>query len=203
MCYGARRMNKTTVGVFIAFAGLVVGWLMIQPRHDAPVRPDGAAALDAGVLSSAASSAGSEPGTGGGPPVLALDGGLPEDLELSFDAGFEMPDGGTVPELSDAPKSVRFGVVLIQYAGAEGAGPKTRSPDDAKALADELAAMAKEDWEGAVKKGDPGSAEDAGRMFRNILEPAPEAVLFSLEEGEVSQPVDTPRGLWIVKRLKK
>jgi hypothetical protein len=39
-------------------------------------------------------------------------------------------------------------------------------------------------------------------MFRGILEPAPEYVLFMLEKDQVSDPVDTPRGLWIVKRLE-
>jgi hypothetical protein len=194
------EMNKVSIGVFVAFAAVVVGWLMIQPRHDVP-RAEASAAADAGVAPSAAATVEGPSGEGGVGEAIA-DGGLDDDLELSIDAGFEMPDGGIVPELSDAPKSVRFGVILVQYAGAEGAGPKARSLDAARALAEELAALAQEDWEGAVKKGDPGSSEDVGKMYRNILEPAPEAVLFSLEEGQVSKPVDTPRGLWIVKRLK-
>ena len=104
------------------------------------------------------------------------------------------------PELSDAPKSVRFGVVLVSYAGAQGAPEDARGKEAARKIADELATLAKEDFDEAVKKGDKGSVVDAGRMFRRILEPEAEYALFSLNEGEVSGVVDTPRGFWIVKR---
>jgi parvulin-like peptidyl-prolyl isomerase len=123
------------------------------------------------------------------------------------DAGLSMPDGAEVPELGEVPPSVRFGAVLVQYAGAEDAkakGPdgELRSKDEASKLADELAKLAREDFAEAVKKGDGGSTADAGVMFRGILEPAPEYVLFSLDKGAVSDPIDTPRGFWIVKRLE-
>ena len=39
-----------------------------------------------------------------------------------------------------------------------------------------------------------------GKISRGFLEPAPEFVLFSLAKDGVSDPVDTPRGFWIVKR---
>ncbi len=35
-----------------------------------------------------------------------------------------------------------------------------------------------------------------------MLEPAPEYVLFSLPKDGVSDPVDTPRGFWIVHRIE-
>lgn len=195
-------MNKTTVLVLGGFAAAVIGWLAIQEPDTSP-RP----------VASASASSSADGGVADDtpvddldfdptrPPALALDGGI-DDLDLQMDAGFEMPDGGKLPELSDAPKSVTFGVVLVQFKGAQGAKADARSYEEAQALAAELAPLAKEDFEAAVKKGDPGSTKDAGRMFRNILEPAPEAVLFSLEKGQVSDPVDTPRGIWIVKRLK-
>ena len=108
-----------------------------------------------------------------------------------------------MPDLeAETPKSVVFGVVLIQYAEAQGAPPGTRSRADAEKLARELAALAKTDFKAAVDKGDPGSTTNAGRMFRGVLEPAPEYVLFKLGKGDVSDPVDTPRGLWIVKRIE-
>ena len=44
--------------------------------------------------------------------------------------------------------------------------------------------------------------ENAGRMPRGMLEPAPEFVLFSLPKDGVSDPVDTPRGYWIVRRIE-
>lgn len=198
MCYARCGMNKTSVVVIALFTAAVVGWLSIQ-EHDTSPRPvaSAAASADAGAPDAGPSEDLGE----GGAPSLTLDGGL-GDLDLTIDGGFEMPDGGKLPELTDAPKSVHFGVVLIQFKGAQGAKADARSYEDAKALANEIAPLAKEDFAAAVKKGDPGSTENAGRMFRNILEPAPEAALFSLAKGEVSDPVDTPRGIWIVKRVK-
>lgn len=198
MCYARCGMNKTSVVVIALFTAAVVGWLSIQ-EHDTSPRPVPSAAPTADAGAPVVEPV-DDLGEGGAPP-LAVDGGL-DDLALTLDGGFEMPDGGKLPELTDAPKSVHFGVVLVQFKGAQGAKPDARSYEEAKALAGELAVIAKEDFEAAVKKGDPGSTENAGRMFRNILEPQPEAVLFSLEKGEVSDPVDTPRGIWIVKRVK-
>jgi parvulin-like peptidyl-prolyl isomerase len=62
---------------------------------------------------------------------------------------------------------------------------------------------AKTDFQEAVKKGDPGSAADAGHMPRGVLEPAVEYVLFTMAPDTVhEEPVDTPRGFWILRRLK-
>lgn len=142
-------------------------------------------------------------------PSRALDGGAANgdgtspggDQDKPGDAGGVLFDGGILPEqVGDGPKSVTFGVVLVQYAGAEGAAPGSRTQDEARQLAQELAELAKTDFKAAVEKGDTGSITDAGRMFRGVLEPAPEYVLFSLDKDQVSAPVDTPRGFWIVKR---
>ncbi len=190
-------MDKgVAVWTFAAMAAAIAGWLYVQPKDDTP----GGAAPPA----TASASAHAEPAD--------LDAGVDEfadeedagidDLSLDLDAGFELPDGGDAPSLDDAPKSVRFGVVLVSYRGAQGAKEDARSRDEAKKLADELAALAKEDFAAAVKRGDKGSEEDAGEMFRGILEPAPEYELFRLEKDEVSEPFDTPRGFWIAKRLK-
>ncbi len=101
-----------------------------------------------------------------------------------------------------APRSVRLGVVLVQFAGAQGAPATAREQAKAQALAADLVEEAKKDFKAAVKKGDPGSTEDAGRMHRGILESGPERILFGLGVGEVGGPVETPRGYWIVKRLE-
>jgi hypothetical protein len=123
--------------------------------------------------------------------------------EANADAGGALLDGRAVPELEgEAPKSVAFGVVLVGYAGAQGAVPGARSRAEAEKVAAELAQLAKDDFKTAVDKGDPGSAANLGRMFRGVLEPAPEYVLFKLAKGEVSEPVDTPRGFWIIKRIE-
>ena len=123
--------------------------------------------------------------------------------EANADAGGVLLDGGAVPDLeAEGPKSLVFGVVLVQYAEAQGAAPGTRTRAEAEKLAGELAQLGKNDFKAAVDKGDPGSTTNAGRMFRGVLEPAPEYVLFKLGKNEVSDPVDTPRGFWIVKRVE-
>jgi hypothetical protein len=117
---------------------------------------------------------------------------------------FRLADGTPVPPLDrGAPRQVRFGVILVTYGGAEGAPEKgARRKPDALALAAKLADEAKSDFHGAVVRGDTGSSDDVGEVTRGVLEPAPEAVLFTLPAGGVSGVVDTPRGLWIVKRLE-
>lgn len=114
-----------------------------------------------------------------------------------------MPNGTAVPELpASAPKTVSFGVVLFSYKGAQGA--PTDAPPRAQALSRARAVLdeAKTNFHEAVKKGDRGSTEDAGRLPRGVLEPYPEYVLFALPKGAVhAEPVDTPRGYWIIKRI--
>jgi parvulin-like peptidyl-prolyl isomerase len=96
---------------------------------------------------------------------------------------------------------VKVGVVLVSWQGAENAGTNTRPKADALTKAQELAAVAKTDFRRAVTQGDPGSAEDIGRIPRGTLDPRTEAVLFTLPSGEVSDVIETKRGFWIVKRL--
>jgi hypothetical protein len=122
-------------------------------------------------------------------------------------AGAVMLDGTPVPPLPlTVPRSVRFGVVLVSYAGAQpsaggGSRPPTRSKADALALARKLLATAQTDFHAAVQQGDGGSSDDVGRVKLGVLEPAPEFVLFTLGVDAVGGPVDTPRGFWVVKRL--
>ncbi|HEY6459240.1 MAG TPA: hypothetical protein VIY73_03785, partial [Polyangiaceae bacterium] len=74
--------------------------------------------------------------------------------------GATMLDGTAVPPLPlTVPRSVRFGVVLVSYAGAQpsaggGARPATRSKTDALALARKLLATAQTDFHAAVQQGD-------------------------------------------------
>jgi hypothetical protein len=132
-------------------------------------------------------------------------------------AGFFEPEGGTsllaLTEMNNegdaastlpvgSPKMVRFGVILVQYRGAQGAPPSTRSRDEALSLAKTLADAAKLDFKAQVAKGDPGSMEDAGKIPRGVLEPASEYALFTMSPGTTSNPIDTPRGYWIVHRIE-
>jgi hypothetical protein len=129
------------------------------------------------------------------------------DLRADAGAGTMMPDGTSVPPLPvSTPRQVRFGVVLVSYAGAQpsagGGRTAARSKGDAKTLADKLRMTAEQDFHAAVQQGDAGSADDVGRVKLGILEPAPEYVLFTLPVGGVGPPVDTPRGYLVVKRLE-
>jgi hypothetical protein len=131
------------------------------------------------------------------PPEPRVDGG----------PGAAWPDGTPVPALPmNAPRQVRFGVVLVSYAGAQpsagGGRPSARSRAQARDLAAKLVVTAQHDFHAAVQQGDAGSSEDVGTVRWAILEPAPEYVLFTLPVDGVGGPVDTPRGYWIVKRLE-
>jgi hypothetical protein len=118
--------------------------------------------------------------------------------------GSRLLDGAVPPSLpEDTPKSMRFGVVLVHYRGAQRAPRNARTRAEALALAEELSELAQKDFKAAVDRGDPGSAVDVGRIGINVLEPAPNQVLFSLPAGGVGGPVDTPTGYWIVRNAGK
>ena len=53
-----------------------------------------------------------------------------------------------------------------------------------------------------MKAGDSGSSEDIGRIPRGVLEKSTELAVFSLAAGDVSEPLETLRGYWVVKRLE-
>ena len=149
-------------------------------------------------------------------PTLDLDAALASlDLDASVyepvaprefrdgGVGFTMLDGTPVPPLPPGvPRAVRFGAVLVTYAGAEDAPRNARPKRDALVLAQKLAAQARTDFHAAVRQGDDGSSDDVGSMRRGFIEPAPEYVLFTLQPNTTSDPIDTPRGYWIVKRLE-
>ena len=191
----------------IAFVALFIASIaMVIAKAGGSNAPSGAS--DAGADGSASSDAGLEDAQAQGDP----DADIPPDVPPEGPG--PIPDGGTgagrkllsgeePPPLGpDAPKSVVFGVILVHYKGAQGAPANARSKDEALALAKTLAAEAAQDFKAALAKGDKGSMENAGRIPRGVLEPAPEYVLFSLAKGAVSEPVDTPRGFWVVQRVE-
>jgi hypothetical protein len=113
-----------------------------------------------------------------------------------------LPDGRKVPDLpADAPDHASFGVVVVTYRGAESAPNDAPEKTAALARAKALVADAKSNFSEAVKKGDRGSMNDAGSVPRGVMEPSVEYVIFTLKKGDVyGEPVDTPRGYWIIKR---
>jgi hypothetical protein len=195
-------MQKWTALFFVALV-LGAAALVIVPsvRRGAPtnsVASDAGASdgSDAGVVLTDAATTDAETPT--------EPSGEPADPTRQVDGGGTVLLSGEAPPglAADAPKSVVFGVVLVTYRGAQGVPPTTRSRDAALELVKQLAELAKTDFKAAVGKGDKGSMDNAGRLPRGVLEPAPEYVLFSLPKGGVSEPVDTPRGYWIVQRIE-
>src|SRR5260221_9031054 len=105
--------------------------------------------------------------------LLEADGGLGLGMAEVADSepGVPLPSG--------TPKSVRFGVILVQYRGAQQAATITRSKEEALTLARSLAGAAKTHFKAQVAKGDPGSIDDAGRIPRGVLDPPAEYELFT------------------------
>lgn len=131
----------------------------------------------------------------------AVEGALTPEAPSS--EGFDLlADGRKAPPVPEsAPQQVTFGVVVFSYQGAQFAPPTARTKEQAKQKAIAAIAEAKHDFAAAVARGDHGSTGNAGRMPRGMLEPAAEYVLFTLGKGEVAnEPVDTPRGYWVLRR---
>ena len=113
----------------------------------------------------------------------------------------DLADAGPSSLPASAPRQLRLGVVLVSYAGAQGAPATARPKAEAREIATRLAADAKTDFHGAVQRGDNGSSDDVGRVPRGVLEAPTELVVFTLAQGAVSDVIETPRGSWIVKRI--
>ena len=192
------RIQRWASLLFGAAVVVLVGWL----TFDQLSRPRLRAEADAGAAPVAADASAPVASTTAAPdagpsPMTALDTGGDGGLSLFNTL---LGDAGAMP--SGAPRSLKLGVVLVQFAGAEGASSSARAKPDALKHAQELAERARTDWKAAVKAGDPGSSEDIGRIPRGVLERPTELAVFSLAAGDVSEPLETPRGYWVVKRLE-
>jgi hypothetical protein len=186
---------------------VLVGWLTMEQMsrthvHAEPLDAGGDAGANANANASANANAGSAAEAGAGEGAGAANAAA----EPSADAGFSLTgltnflDAGSMP--TGAPRSVRLGVVLVQFAGAEGASSSARAKPDALKHAVELGQLARTDWKAAVKAGDTGSSEDIGRIPRGVLDAHTEVVVFSLEKDGISEPLETPKGYWIVRRVE-
>jgi hypothetical protein len=196
----------------VGFAVVVLAvWLVVRN-----FQPPKAIGKDPNPPPATADAGAASPGSAAGPQA-AGDGGLPlllsdlvqDPLQGRRDggAGATLFDGSPVPPLPmNAPRQVRFGVVLVSYQGAQpsptSSRVSSRAKADARTLAEKLFTTAQQDFHGAVQQGDAGSSDDVGRVKLGILEAAPEYVLFTLPIDGVGGPIDTPRGFWIVKRLE-
>ncbi len=184
----------------IASASIIAGaaWLTTEQR---PRRS--AESIDAGFGEGGAKEA--DAGTSVG--TSAPEAGTPFEHGLALDmgdggsslTGLASADGGGAAR--SAPRAVRIGVVVVQFAGAEGAPSAARGKADALKHAASVALAARADFKAAARAGDPGSSEDIGRIPRGVLDRGVEQPIFELEPGDVSEPLETPRGYWIVKRI--
>jgi hypothetical protein len=155
---------------------------------------------------SASQSAAPAPSASAPPPIGSIERQVETALapDEGGGQGFDvLPDGRKAPPLPDtSPQSVTFGVVQVTYEGAQFVEKGARTKEQARQKAAGLVELAQKDFEAAVQKGDRGSRANMGRMHRGILEPAVEYLLFTLPKGTVyAEPVDTPRGFWIVRRI--
>ena len=192
-----QRTTSVTVGLLFVAAVAAVAVLGLRPKREPELTPAAKPSASAAHVASAAPSSSAAPVADLGAP----DGGVPSELAVT--EGFEtFPDGRKVPELpASAPARIGFGAVVFAYRGAQGAAGDARSKEDAKKKAAETIELAQKDFAAAVAKGDHGSTTDAGRLPRGVIEPPIEYVLFMLEKGKVHpEPIDTPRGYWVVRR---
>lgn len=187
---GAQRWASILVGAAIV---AVVAWMTLEAPNAHPIKKETTGSAASASASAAPSATAPAEADAGAPAVdLDVDGGL-------FLPTLSLGDAGVMP--SGAPRSVKIGVVLVSFAGAEGAAPNARSKKDAQAIAERLGADARADFHRAVTAGDPGSADDIGRLPRGVLDPRTEIAVFGLAPGDVSEVLETPRGYWIVKRI--
>lgn len=193
-----QRTTSVTVGLLFVAALGAVAIYGLRPKRAAEPTPAPRSSASVQRVASAS------PSASAAPPAPALEQNTGNGAsDGSVTEGFDtFPDGGKVPELpASAPARVGFGAVLFAYQGAQGAPRDARSKDDARKKASETIELAQKDFAAAVAKGDHGSTSDAGRVPRGVLEPPIEYYLFSLEKGKVhSEPIDTPRGYWVLRR---
>ena len=195
------QVNRVGSAVFLGVLGLAVA-LVAMPRGDYRIRGGHTPATGSGSPSAAGSAAASAAAAPSAFPSAVGEGDDRGQASEETDGVEVAAAGSAAPSLAGAPKTVTFGVVLVTFAGAQGAPRTARTKADAEKLAASLAELAKKDFPAAVKKGDEGSTEDAGKMYQGILEAGPEFALFTLEPEHVAGPVETPRGFWIVRRIK-
>lgn len=105
-------------------------------------------------------------------------------------------------------EEVRASHILVQYVGAQNAGPTvTRTREDALKLAEELRRQALEPGTdfaelARTQSGCPSASAggDLGRFGRGVMVPAFEQAAFSTPVESVSQVVETPFGFHIIRR---
>lgn len=129
----------------------------------------------------------------------APDAGAAETLDAA-PAALTVAVGSNTLGAVDAPPpsanlgSFRMGVVIYGF--------EKRSRTMAKALAEKALETARTDFGAAVKAADPESDADYGTFAPHSFEAEVEAAIVAIPPGQVGGPIETPRGFWVVKRIK-
>lgn len=119
------------------------------------------------------------------------------------DAAPSAASSAAPPLPPDAPSAVRIGVIQFSYRGAELAAADAPTREIARERARQALEVARQDFAKAVRLGDVASGADLGTIPRGVLEPSVEYAVFTLAPGELAtEPLDTPRGFWVVRRLR-
>lgn len=185
-------MQKWKSVIFLTFLALV-GLILALGRVAKTQRAVRVASARADVSASSTSVAGPAPS-------------VAEELLAPAASSSASPTDGaqlTTPLPANAPNEVVFGAIIVTFNGAQGASAKSRTKEAAFELAKQIVEKAQTSFEDAVKMGDPGSMANAGSMRRGILEPQVEYALFTLSKGALyPEPVETPRGYWIMRRIR-
>lgn len=106
---------------------------------------------------------------------------------------------------TEKKESVQASHVLIAYEGAD-RSQVVRSKEEARKISRTVydRALSGEDFSELAKTMSDGPSKekggDLGSFGRGAMTPAFEEVAFSLKEGEISQPVETPFGFHIIKK---
>lgn len=202
-----RPPRSTSIAVGVVVLAVIAFVILRKPKPIQPAAPPPAAAPTESANSSAAEQLASAMAEleklpiAEGPPLAKIQAAL--EGAGNADKGFKLPDGRDPPPLPlDAPRAIRIGVVLVRYQGAQLAPADAPPRDKAFTRAQTLLTIAKADFAAAVKAGDLGSSLDLGRVDRGLLEPGTQYVLFTMAPNTTSEILDTPRGFWIVHRIR-
>lgn len=129
------------------------------------------------------------------------------------DGGSKKEDGESKDGKESKTEYARIREIVVSYVGARGADPSVvRTKEDARKLAEELVAKAKEplpgfpelawdfsdhqSWKAGGERGRVNDKDDPGAVPKEVVQAA-----LDLEVGSVAGPIELPDGFHIVKRI--